>query len=593
MAQTLFLRKEAAAVPAVRSPAASKPGTAAFVWACWALLAAAATALVAGYGENIPLWDDYNIVLPLIGDRPITLGWLWEQCNEHRIPLPKLILFGADRLAHNDIRAGMFLSVLALAALGAALIALAARLRGGLHPFDAVFALLTLNPAHAANLLWSYQFHMVLPTALGSALLIPIVARPRYPGPRAALCAGGALALLPLCGGAGLAYVPALALWLLAAAWAEGRARRPGAMRCALVIALAPVPALVLTVFYFHGFQRTVNPEATSGALAGFGTALQFLCGGIGAPAEWAWPYSGAVTLGLVLLALLFLGRAWTRQHAEGPRIVGLVAFLAAVATLGAAVGWGRGWAGDRAGFQDRYVTMAAPLWCWLALALRLYAPPVAAGLLSNALFAALCVFLWPNAQSALRHGQKMAAEAQALAHDLRAGLPAYSIVRRYTPKLHPSQDEVARVLPLLRRAGFGPFALLRENPPFRARELPLQPSDLYLARWQDHTHTAQVIGVDPQITFTLPCQRYVAGIRIKYAHANRQRAPARFQLTWQHAGQTDFPASQRYTNWFQPTGDGKETTVWIDEVIEQFRIQPDNQPCTFRVDAIVLLQPR
>ena len=28
----------------------------------------------------------------LIGVQPITATWLWEQHNEHRIPLPKLIL---------------------------------------------------------------------------------------------------------------------------------------------------------------------------------------------------------------------------------------------------------------------------------------------------------------------------------------------------------------------------------------------------------------------------------------------------------------------------------------------------------------------
>jgi hypothetical protein len=110
---------------------------------------------VAYYGSDIPIWDDYAIVAALTGDQPITLNWLWEQCNEHRIPVPKLILLASERLAGNDVRSGMFLSVGALCVLAAALINVAGRLRGGTRPFDAVFPLFLLHVGHAGNLLWS------------------------------------------------------------------------------------------------------------------------------------------------------------------------------------------------------------------------------------------------------------------------------------------------------------------------------------------------------------------------------------------------------------------------------------------------------
>ena len=97
---------------------------------------------------------------------------------------------------------------------------------------------------------------------------------------------------------------------------------------------------------------------------------MQFLTGGIGIPAPMLWPWSGGVTLGLMALSLVFLGRAWAFRPAERPRIFGLAAFLLAMLALGAAVGWGRGWAGDQAGFQERYITMATPLLCWIAFAL-------------------------------------------------------------------------------------------------------------------------------------------------------------------------------------------------------------------------------
>ena len=48
-------------------------------------------------------------------------------------------------------------------------------------------------------------------------------------------------------------------------------------------------------------------------------TGLQFLSVGVGMPAAMAWPWSGAATIGLVALALGFLGTAWIRSPRERP----------------------------------------------------------------------------------------------------------------------------------------------------------------------------------------------------------------------------------------------------------------------------------
>ena len=591
MAQATRLPGITLARPVVRPLEGGEPGARAFVWGTWVLMALGATAFVAWYGSPIPVADDYNIVFPLIGVRPVSLEWLWEQCNEHRIAFPKLILLAADRLAGSDIRAGMFLSVATLAGLAAALIGLSARLSGGTRSSDALFPILLLHPGHATNLLWSIQLAFILPTALGTAFLIPIVGRPAWPGLRTAAMAGTLLGVLPLSGGTGLAFVPALALWLLVAAWAEAQSGRPGARRRAALIAMATIPGLTLSALYFRGFQPGIHPESEAWLLAGLRTGLQFLSGGLGRPAAQAWPMSGVATLGLVALALGFLGRAWLCRPQERPRIFGLLAFLAAMVSLAAAVGWGRGWAGDRAGFQDRYETMAVPLWCWLPFAFRLYAPAAIGRQIPNALFAVSCALAWPNTQAGLEHGRELAVNLNGLRRDLLAGMPTYQVVRHHTQQFNSNHDEVARLLPLLRSAGFGPFRYLRDNPPLVAVRLPVEPTELSLVRWDGHT--AHVNGVDPQITFTLPSPRYVAGIRIRYSHHNPQKAPARFQLTWKHPGQLEYTSDQRYACWFQPTGEGRVTTVWVDDTVDQFRIQPDNQPCEFQIDEIVLLVPR
>ena len=135
-----------------------------------------------------------------------------------------------------------------------------------------------------------------------------------------------------------------------------------------------------------------------------------------------------------------------------------------------------------------------------------------------------------------------------------------------------------------------GPFGALRDSPVFRETPLPLTPTHVTLGRWDGKIF--HVTGVDPQITFTLTPPRRIAGIRIDYSHSNRQGAPARFNLSWRRPGQAGYSAARRYANWNLPTGAGRSTTVWIDDTVELFRIQPDNQPCDFGIDQITLLEP-
>ena len=172
----------------------------------------------------------------------------------------------------------------------------------------------------------------------------------------------------------------------------------------------------------------------------------------------------------------------------------------------------------------------------------------------------------------------------------MRAGVPAHRIVRKYTPFLHPDQDELSRFLPILRQGKLGPFGDLRMSPDFRSTLLPVNLGSLHFAHWEGNT--IQVTGVDPQITYTLSPPRMIAGIRIRYAHKNAQGAPARFQLSWKRPGQASYVDAQRYANWNLPTGEGRKTTIWIDDFVDQFRIQPDNQPCEIRIDEIALLEP-
>jgi hypothetical protein len=202
--------------------------------------------------------------------------------------------------------------------------------------------------------------------------------------------------------------------------------------------------------------------------------------------------------------------------------------------------------------------------------------------------FAVFCALLWPNTQEALEAGRSTKERGASFDRDVAAGLPPYRLVRRHVPFLHPSQRAMHDYLDMLRDAKVGKFGRIRPDPTFREKPIELHPADVRLARWTEGEIVAK--GVDPWVRFDLPVPMKVAGVRIRYDHANDDGSPSRFRLAWRADGQFDFPAEQQYGDWNLETGVDREVTVWIDDVISQIRIQPDNRPCRFRVRELTLL---
>jgi hypothetical protein len=559
-----------------------------FVWGLWAGLFAAALAFVLTYGPPFPRWDDFAMVPAITGGEPVTAGWLWSLHNEHRLPLPKLTLLGLLRLSGGDFRAGMVFSAAALAALALGMIVTARRRSGGWRETDAVFPLVLLNLGHHANLLWAWQVQFILSTVLAGGFLLLVVARRDWPRSWATALAGALLALMPLCGANGLALVPALTLWLLVSAAAQARR---GDVRAGLGNLAASAPALAVVVLYLRGYRAAAHHTAGGGLTDSLATGLQFLSLTFGPSAATLWPHSGlAVAVGLVASVGLLVRVAAVRPG-ERPRALGLLAVLGGLGSLAAGLGWGRAGATATGGFEPRYVTLAAPLGCALYFIWDLYGgPPALRRLVPLGLFAAMLVVLWPDTQAGLDAGRGLARESARLRREVRSGAPMFVVIKEATPFLHPSQDALAEALPRLRDAGFEDFRALRPDPPFREVTLPLTPTDVRLARWE--RGTAYVEGVDPQLTFTLPADRYVAGIRLRYSHANGAGAPARFKLDWLRTGQSSPPPTQRFANWNLPTGRDRTTTVWVGDVLREIQIHPDNRTCEFTLGSITLLVP-
>jgi hypothetical protein len=122
---------------------------------------------------------------------PISARWLWSQHNEHRIPLPKLLLLGLYQISQNDFRAAMYVNALALSGLTAALIIGAKQLRGSTSYNDAYFPLALLHWGHSGNLLSGFQIQLVVSVVLAVTLLLIMVRRrTACLGPRTTIVGG-------------------------------------------------------------------------------------------------------------------------------------------------------------------------------------------------------------------------------------------------------------------------------------------------------------------------------------------------------------------------------------------------------------------
>jgi hypothetical protein len=568
----------------------SDPGARLFVAATWLVMISAAVVLVVRYGVDVPLWDDFALVPVLTGDKPLSVGWLWAQHNESRIALSKLILIGAYRLSGFDFRAGMFLNVAALGALAFSLIWVARRLRGATCYSDAFFPIVLLNWGLYADLLWSIQVVNVLAATLASFLMLLILAHPSRLGLGRTALAAVLLVLLSLNGAIGLAFVPPFCGWFLALAASHWRRREPGGKRSAFAVLALMIPAQAVALLYFRGYRTPAHHAVHGGIVDAVRTSVQFLGIGFGLPVSELWPWSGFVVVALFFSTVALVVRVLATRPEERLRSLGILCFLAANVVLAAGVAWGRAAGGDLAGFQDRYVVIAVPWLCVASLAWELYGKTMAHRLVPMCLLLAVSVLLWPNTVSGLEYAESRRAQALALARDIRTGVPVHLIVKRYTPFLFPSQDGLADRLRMLRRARIEPFTHLRDDPGFREVRISPVPSSLIQATWNGDI--AQVTNVDPYLIYNLPEGRDICGVRLRYSHANGDGGPAHFKMSWSQDGRADVPSSQRYGNWTLPTGDNRETTIWVGDRVKQLRIQPDNQVCRFRVLELVLLTP-
>ena len=253
-------------------------------------------------------------------------------------------------------------------------------------------------------------------------------------------------------------------------------------------------------------------------------------------------------------------------------------------------LGWARSGQGERAGFQNRYTMAAVPALLAAYVAFAIHGSRITRGLVTMLAFSGSCLLLWPNTVQGWEAGCQIHELSAAFDRDLSSGTPLFRMVRRYTPVLHPSQEIFHEALEQLHQAGIGKYRVLRMDGRFKEQAVPLGPelqSGHGNRRGEFHV---DIKNPDSWCIFDLPAPSQVCGIRMRFTLENPNGTPARFRLAWQRPGQETYPADQQYSNWNFYGGKDQVTTIWIDDIVTRFRIQPDNRPCRFTVSELTLL---
>jgi hypothetical protein len=570
----------------------------------WLVMLAAALTLVAVYGSNVPSWDDWDIVPAATGHQPVTAEWLWSQHNEHRVPLPRLLLLALMRSIPMDFRTGMYFNVLGTGALALGMVFAARRVRGWSSYLDAFLPLALMNWAQAVNFLWCWQVQFYASMLLSGAALILIARSAHPPKGLVAVLVGACVVLLPLCGANGLGLVPALALWLGYAGFLHWRTASPAGQRNAIVLAGFAATAVLLVGLYFMGYNRVPYHPSTHSRRIILQTTLQFLTMGFG-PGVVGLSFEGrlpmpfwkmvcAAVAGLFLLTGVTVITAWRKQSSESARAAGFLLFFAAMASLALGLGMGRN------GFEVRYVTLSVPALCAMYFAWCIYGTPWLQRLIRTLLFATAVVVLVPNTMWGLRYARDLKSHLGAFEADMVAGTPPYQLIQRYGGKyLHPHQLIVTDYMPFLRDSRVGAFRYLRDNPPFREVSIPLKPIESRDVEFSNGV--ARAIGMGGSLTFALPADVQVAGIRLRYTYSSSKPYLA---IYWKSHNQPRF-SDESYSK-YSPTGDranwgriawtrlqddASTVYVWVSQPVQMVRILAMSK-ATIDIRELTLLVP-
>ena len=226
---------------------------------------------VSKYGVNVSYGDEW-LMIPLLAkyhDHQLTWADLYQQHNEHRIVIPKLIYLAFSRFDHWNLHAEMYFSIAICLATSAALYYLL-RLTLSVSQRQRLLLwigcnLFIFSPTQAENWLWGFQLQMFIPNLCLVLALLALNSDRNWPV-RFSLAAVATLTAT-FSFGNGLMLWPAVGLCLLL--------RRERISHLISWIALA---AVVVTV-YFIGYVSAPKSRPVDGTWLDYPSYFLFFLG--------------------------------------------------------------------------------------------------------------------------------------------------------------------------------------------------------------------------------------------------------------------------------------------------------------------------
>jgi hypothetical protein len=395
------------------------------VWAIWLVMTTVALVFIALTSHNIPFHEDWSLVRPLTGHATNFSNWLFAQNNEHRNPVPRLMLLGLLRLTGGDFRVGMVFNVLMLSASSAAMIGLVHKLRAGRTELaDAFFPVFLLHLGNSENFgMMSWQVAFVFPMLVVLVALLLLVMPLTGEMAKQAGLMGFCLILLPLSGANGLLFVPFLAFWSIFCGIREGLDPHAcSANRRLIMLRLVPsISSLVLLCLYFVHYHPSPFTQMKVTPIDSLRTAAEITTLGLGGGVSRFGVAGRVFTLGLVTSTLVLTMRACLRQCAfERRRALGVLLAIVTCLAAGLVTGWGR--TSLYGSLPLRYTVLSVPLFCLIYFAWEIYGSNKSRRVMQITLFTVVCLLLPFNTFAGLIYQQAYRQGMRALERDILAG---------------------------------------------------------------------------------------------------------------------------------------------------------------------------
>ena len=420
---------------------------------------------------RMPLYDEWMLLDQYV-QSPDLWSWIIAHHNEHRFPLTKAIWIGILRQTGFRFDEPQYLTFGLNASAGVLALWTARWRQGRSHPLDAILPMLFLHFGHGLNWVMGYQLGFALMAYCTVGWMWTAAAFGREFRVRWAISSAAYTVPILLCGGFGLGFAPAIALWWLYLAARFFRLRAPVA---ALAIGFGAALTIGYSAFNYLTLPPLIGPATSpfDQPLDVLGVAAGFLLVGLGPWPTYENPFSIlAPIVGIpVVLAygfgsLALARRIWHERAADAGRVA-LALVILGTLILAFAAGRSR-----PAAIIDRYAVVSA---CGLVALYLSRVRPAMAGRSrkSMAIWGAAAALVagglyLVNREPGIHGAYRLRESSHGVAEEIEAREAPIFIMGRHSGNISMMSADRDFGLLRLRDAGIPPFDRLPDDPVFR-----------------------------------------------------------------------------------------------------------------------------